>query len=351
MTEFHKSTFGGRFVAAGEFLPGNLMARADSDMRAVVEAWTDLGARPIESLLPRDVRRQPDLEAAARALLARADREGELAQNVETEDLAVSTPDGDMAIRLYRPQQAGDGPLPVILYFHDGGFVAGGIEQSQAVPRALARRTGAIVAVPAYRLAPEHHFPAAHDDSYAAWLWLVEEARSLGGDPARLALIGEGAGGNLAINVALQAHAERSIKPVHQVLIHPIASNDLTSPSYIENLRAAPVGTPTMQYFFRHAFASRADAADPRIALLGRKDFKGLPPTTLVLAEIDPLRGEGEALAERLHEQGVSVDLRIYEGVTQGFFGLGALVNKAMFAQSQVAGNLLEAFAAKSRKI
>jgi len=125
----------------------------------------------------------------------------------------------------------------------------------------------------------------------------------------------------------------------------------MSTPSYVENMRARPVGTPTMQWFFRHLLESRAETADPRLNLIERTDFKGLPPATLVIAEIDPLRSEGELLGEALHKQGVSVDVRFYEGVTQGFFGLGSVVNKAMFAQSHVANNLVEAFAASRRKI
>lgn len=327
------------------------MVRADSDMRHVLEALVELGAKPLESCLPVEARRQPTPEDAVKMLLARAGREDD-DQGVDTDDIVIAGPEGEFPARVYRSRMT-DATVtpPMILYCHDGGWVTGSLDACDATPRALAKKTGAVVISPQYRLAPEHKFPAAHDDCYATWLWLIEEGATLGGDPGKAAVVGEGAGANIAINIALQAHAERIVMPVHQVLIHPIAGNDMANASYVENMRARPVGTPTMQWCFRHALETRTDSADPRINLVERTDFKGLPPVTLILAEIDPLRSEGELLGDVLHAQGVSVDTRLYEGVTQGFFGLGAIVNKAMFAQSQVANNLVEAFALSRRKI
>lgn len=351
MTFFHDRTTGTAPGQTGDFLTGNPMARADADIRHVLEALHEMGAKPLESCLPAEARKQPTLEDAAKMLLARAGRDQD-DQGVDADDIVIAGPEGDIPARVYRSRLT-DATVtpPMLLYCHDGGWVVGSLDACDATPRALAKKTGAVVVSPHYRLAPEHKFPAAHDDCYAVWLWLIEEGATLGGDPGKAAVVGEGAGANIAINIALQAHAERIAMPVHQVLIHPIAGNDMASASYIENMRAQPVGTPTLQWFFRHALETRADAADPRINLVGRSDLKGLPPTTLILAEIDPLRTEGELLAEALHAQGVSVDLRLYEGVPQGFFGLGAIVNKAMFAQSQVANNLVEAFALSRRKI
>lgn len=351
MTSFHDRSTGEALGQAGEFITGNPMVRADADMAHVIEALGDLGARPLEACLPAEARRQASLEDAARMVLARAGRE-EDESGVEVEDIVIAGPEGDIPARVYRSRLT-DATVtpPMILYCHDGGWVVGPGEESATTPRALARKTGAVVVAPRYRLAPEHKFPAAHEDCYAAWLWLLEHGASLGADPGKAAVVGEGVGANMALNISLQAHGERIAMPVHQVLVHPVAGKDMANASYIENMRARPVGTPTMQWCFRHAFQTRADAADPRIDLVGRRDFKGLPPVTLILAEIDPLRSEGEELAEVLHAQGVSVDLRVYDGVTQGFFGLGTLVNKAMFAQSQAANNLVEAFALRRRKI
>jgi acetyl esterase len=234
---------------------------------------------------------------------------------------------------------------PVVLYFHGGGFVTGDLDSHDASARALARRTGAIVVSVAYRLAPEHKFPAAHDDAWSAWRWLTDTVRDLAGDVRRLAVAGEDAGANLAANVAVRARDEGAARPVHQLLIHPIAGNDLTTASYGETLRAQPVGLPAMRWRFRQAFADEREAEDARINLARREDLAGVAPATVVLAGIDPLRSEGEALAEALDHAGVPVNCWTYEGVTQGFFGLGLVVTKALFAQSESADALGKAFA------
>ena len=195
------------------------------------------------------------------------------------------------------------------------------------------------------RLAPEHKFPAAHEDAWAAWRWLVEHVRELAGDSKRLALAGEDAGANLAAHVALRARDERGTQPVHQVLVHPIAGNDMTTPSYGETLRARPIGLASMRWRFRQVFGDEAEAGDARINLVAREDWAGVAPATLVLAGIDPLRSEGEALADALEQAGVPVNCWTYEGVTQGFFGLGLVVTKALFAQSDTADALGKAFA------
>ena len=213
----------------------------------------------------------------------------------------------------------------------------------------LARQTGAVVVAPAYRLAPEHKFPAAHEDAYAAWLWMIENAETLGGDAARAAVFGEDAGANMALNIALQARDEAMQAPVHSVLVTPIAGTDVTRPSHIENARARPLGTALLQWYFRHAFANKADAADPRIGLAQREDFAGINPVTLILADIDPVRSEGEALALKLNEADVWVDAKVYEGVSHDFFALGRVVNKARFAQAQALTNLNEALKASRR--
>jgi acetyl esterase len=156
---------------------------------------------------------------------------------------------------------------------------------------------------------------------------------------------GEDAGANLAANVALRARDEGAIRPVHQVLIHPIAGHDLATPSYGETLRAQPIGLPGMRWRFRQSFGEAEEAQDRRIALVERDDLAGVAPATIVLAEIDPLRSEGEALGEAFEQAGVPVNCWIYEGVTQGFFGLGLVVTKALFAQSDAADALGKAFA------
>ena len=251
--------------------------------------------------------------------------------------------------RLYRPPDLLPRLNPLILYFHGGGFVTGDLDSHDASARALARRSGALVLSVGYRLAPEHAWPAAHDDAWTAWLWLGDQAHRLGGDPRRVAVAGEDAGANLALHVALRARDARGHRPVHQGLIHPMAGTDLTTPSYGETLRALPIGMPAMRWRLRQLFADGPPDNEPLLNLARRADLAGLAPATIILARIDPLRSEGEALAAALQRAGVPVTSAIYEGVTQGFFGLGLIVNKALFAQADLADALVRAFAASAR--
>jgi acetyl esterase len=327
-----------------ELIAGDPMTRLDADMKHVLDRLADMGSRPLELLTPEMARRQPRPTEAISAVLGRQGRERP-DDGVEVEDIAVAGAEGELPGRIYRPIGLLSRLNPMVLYFHGGGFVTGDLDSHDATARALARRTGAIVVSVAYRLAPEHKFPAAHDDAWAAWRWLTEKVRDLAGDPKRLAVAGEDAGANLAANIALRARDEGAIRPVHQVLIHPIAGHDQATPSYGETLRAQPIGLPAMRWRFRQTFADEAEAEDTRINLVGRDDFAGVAPATVVLAGIDPLRSEGEALAEVLEHAGVEVNCWTYEGVTQGFFGLGLVVTKALFAQSDTADALGKAFA------
>ena len=327
-----------------ELIAGDPMAQLDADMKHVLERLADMGARPLDMLSPDLARRQPRPTEAISAILGRQGRERP-DDGVEAEDVTLPGVEGELSARIYRPIGLLSRLNPLVLYFHGGGFVTGDLDSHDASARALARRTGAIVVSVGYRLAPEHTFPAAHDDAWAAWRWLGEKVRDLAGDPRRLAVAGEDAGANLAANIALRARDEGAIRPVHQVLIHPIAGHDLATASYGEALRAQPIGLPAMRWRFRHAFAEPADAEDARIALAGRDDLGGVAPATIVLAAIDPLRSEGEALAEALERAGVAVNCWTYEGVTQGFFGLSLVVTKALFAQSDTADALGKAFA------
>lgn len=328
-------------------LRGDPTARADLDMTRVLDALRALGPEPIEDLTPEAARRQPALPDAVRALMA----EGGVTpapDGVVAHDVRYSGADGDLPARIYRP--AGDGALrPIVLYFHGGGWVLADLDAYDATPRAIAARTGAVVVSAHYRLAPEHKFPAAHEDALEAYRWVIEEAEALGGDPSRIAVMGESAGGNLAINVAIAARDEGLPLPTHQVLITPVAGVDMETPSYQINEHARPLNKAMMGWFVGHALADAQAQEDPRIDLVGRADLSGLPPTTLITAEIDPLRWEGQALAEKLRAAGVAVNAVDFEGVTHEFFGMSEVVRDARLAQEAVARDLVAAFAADER--
>ena len=316
---------------ADETLP-----RLDADMAHVLAVLKSMGWKRLEHCTAQEARALPTLEMAMRRIL----REPAEDLRVTLEYRLIPGPEGEMRVRLYRPAGEPTGPRPLILYLHDGLFVFGEAEGQDATPRALALRTGASVLAAHYRQAPEHRFPAAHEDAEAAWTWLLQHAEDLGGTPGRAAIVGEGSGANLAVNIAIAAKAAGETLPRHLGLITPMAAMLHELPSHIAHARAEPVGTEALKWAVRKLVRQRDDMHEARLNIAGRSDLAGLPPATVIIAGIDPLRSEGEALADALRRAGVWVDATVYEGVTHGFAGLHQIVNKAMFAQAQLAQNL-----------
>ena len=214
------------------------------------------------------------------------------------------------------------------------------IDTYDSSARALAKATNAIVVSVEYRKAPEHKFPAAHEDAYAAYRWVLRNADSFEGDPSMVAVAGESAGGNLAAAVCLMARARGELLPVYQALIYPIAGYDFNTSSYRENANAKPLDRPMMAWFFEKYLREPADGKHPWIDLVNARDVSGLPPATIITADIDPLRSEGKRYAERLLEAGVPVSYRNFKGVTHEFFGMGAVVGDAKKAVRLVANGM-----------
>lgn len=246
--------------------------------------------------------------------------------DIATRDITIPGPAGDIIACGYTP--AGEGPFPVIVYYHGGGWVIADIDTYDASARSLSLGTGAIVVSSHSRQGPEHVFPAAHDDADAAYVWVVENAGNLNGD-ARIAVADESAGSNLAANVAIRARDPRITQPLHQLLAYPVAGNDMNTESYLENAEAAPMGKADMEWFVDHAFAEIAVAGHPRINLVGRDDLSGLPPASLITAQIDPPRSESMAYGAALQADGDTVAMRNYYGVSHEFFGMGAVLPQA----------------------
>ena len=314
--------------------------RLDADMQHLLDVLAGMEPKPLERCSAAEARAQPSLATALRRLLPAAPDD----QGVNMELRLLPGPEGELRARIYRPAAADSGAaLPMILYLHGGGWVVGDLDDYDPSPRMLARRCGAVVVSAHYRQAPEHRFPAAHADSHAAWHWMLAHAESLGGDPRRTAVAGEGSGANMALDVALAAR-QGTVPPRHLLLVSPMAGTDFTRPSYLETPRMRPIGAATVRWFYRKLVRDKADLADPRLNPVERADLAGLAPTTIILAEHDPLRSEGEALAHALRRSGVWVDMTVYRGVTHQFFPMGGIVNKGMFAQGQAARNLLDSF-------
>lgn len=314
--------------------------RTDSDMQKVLNAQAAFDPKAIEKTTPDEARQQPTVADAVKRVLADQGKDASptvLVPGVTSKDITVAGAAGDLPATVYTP--AGTGPFPVVLYFHGGGWVIADRRVYDGGARGLARQANAIVVSVDYRLAPEHRFPAAHDDAVAAWRWLGSNAASLGGDPRRLALAGESAGGNLAVATAIAARDKGLATPRHVLAVYPVAQTTTDTASYLKYADAKPLNRPMMLWFVAHATDSAADLKDPRLDLV-HADLHGLPPVTLINAEIDPLRDDGAQLEQALRAQGVPVERKLYDGVTHEFFGTAAVVQKAQDAQVYGGGRL-----------
>jgi acetyl esterase/lipase len=326
------------------------MAAIDPQMKEVLDALQKLDPKPIEQLEPKEARQQPTPADAVKRVLEQRGQSTEPEAVAEVDDRKIDHADSTMPlvgknpIRIYTP--FGDGPFPILLYFHGGGFVIADLDVYDSTPRALANAADCIVVSAHYRQGPEDPYPAAHEDALKAYDWAIENSEQIGGN-GTIAIAGESAGGNLACSTSLRAKDAGMPLPVAQLLVYPIADGDSSKPAYSEHADAKPLSTQMMEWFTKHY---RPDANDPHFALT-QANLSGLPPTTIVNAEIDPLRDDGPALAEGLRAAGVDVEHRHFEGVTHEFFGMGAVVDKAKqaveFSACRLARNLQAAGAKK----
>lgn len=319
------------------------MAQPATEMKAVLDKLQELGAKPIGTQSVEATRKGPTPADAAMAVMKEKGVQPDAAvAAVKTKDMMIPGAAGEIPIRIYTPE--GTGPFPVVVYFHGGGWVIADIDTYDASARAIAAGAKAIVVSADYRHAPEHKFPAAHEDANAAYKWVVENSGSFNGDASKIALVGESAGGNLAANVAITARDQKLTAPLAAVLVYPVAGKDMTTPSYVENAEAMPLSKQAMEWFVSNVFESKEQVADPRLDLVNRKDLAGLPPTTIINAEIDPLRSEGEMLAEKMKAAGVATEQKTYDGVTHEFFGMAAFVPQAKEATDMAVAALSKAF-------
>ena len=253
---------------------------------------------------------------------------------------------GEIPVRIYTPE--GNPPMGVLVYYHGGGWVLGDLESHDRVCRSLANKAGCVVVSVDYRLAPEHVFPAAADDCYAATKWVAENAASLGADPARLAVGGDSAGGNLAAAVAMMARDQGGPAIAFQLLFYPVTDCALDTPSQKEFAADGFVlSRGDMEWFWNHYLGTGSDAekTNPYACPLRAKNLAGLPPALVMTASHDPLRDEGERFAQRLISAGVKVTCTRYEGVTHGFISFADALDKGKAGQQQAADALKVAFA------
>ena len=314
----------------------------DDQMWAVVEQFISYEVPPLPSLTAEQARELPLFRAAANDILRKYDITPEPAKVMINHRVIPNDTDPSLLVRIYTPRE-GTGPFPVIVYYHGGGWVIANLDTYESSAAALAEKTGAIVMSVAYRQAPKHPFPAAHNDAFAAYRWARDSAAVINGDPKEVATAGESAGGNLAVAVALMAKDAGVALPEHILSVYPIADGDVESPTYDEYANALFLNRPLMVWFFDLYYPEWKSQDNPLISLV-EADLSGLPPTTIINAEIDPLRAEGGDLADRLEKAGVPVTRRVYENVTHEFFGLDAILEQAEHAQNLAAKELRQAF-------
>ena len=250
----------------------------------------------------------------------------------------------EIPVRVYTPE--GNSPMGVLVYFHGGGWVLGDLESHDRVCRALANLAGCVVVSIGYRLAPEHVFPAAAEDCYAATKWVSENASSLGADPSRLAVGGDSAGGNLAAVVSMMARDRGGPSIAFQLLLYPVTDAAMDTPSQKEFASDGFVlSRADMEWFWNNYVESSAEKMNQYASPLRAKNLAGLPPALILTASHDPLRDEGERFAQRLISSGVKVTCTRYEGVTHGFVSFADALDKGKEGQRQAADALKVAFA------
>lgn len=319
--------------------------------QAIVDRHASMGTLPIHLLSPEIARRQPSFADAAQSLLAeRGDPEPEAVSSVE--DHQITGPDGNaLNLRIYRPAAAApQDVLPITIYVHGGGWVLGDLDTYDPSARAICNAGQTMVFSLDYRNAPEAKFPNAHHDISHATRWVIENASRFYGDPNLFAIAGESAGANMAIATTFELFDNDGTQPIAQILIQPVTSTAMNTRSYAECLDARPLYSAMMNWFFTHLIDNADQLADPRLNTLARGDEKlaTLPPTLIITGERDPLRDEGEELADRIHNAGARVALRRHNGVPHEFFGFGKLIPEARQAQILVGNTLQKAFAANA---
>jgi len=307
-------------------------------MEEIVDAYMALHPLPIQILSAPNARNLPTPRDAVEAVLTKHHQSNLVEPVGSVKHILIPGPGGDLLARVYTP--FGSGPFPVLVYFHGGGWVIANLDTYDSSCRALTNAAGFIVVSVAYRQAPEHKFPAAADDAYAATQWVMANAASLNGISSKVAIGGESAGGNLAAVTALRIRDMHARMPIHQLLVYPITNYNFDTPSYREYANAPFLTRAAMMWFWEKYLPSPADGSNPYASPLRAQSLKHLPSATVIVDENDPLRSEGTAYAERLKDAGVPTVFTLYNGVTHEFFSMSAVLDQARRAVAEAAKGL-----------
>lgn len=301
--------------------------------QSFLDKITAAGVPPVEALT---------LEELRMAIAWRRSYAGRPEATAKVEDRTILSPTGELRLRIYTPK--GQAPFPVLVFFHGGGWTTGDLDTMDTPLRALTNRASCVVVSVDYRLAPEHKFPAAIEDAYAATCWVVNNASGIQGDSARIAVGGDSSGGNIAAAVALMARDRGEPSLIYQLLVCPVTNHDFNTLSYQENGDGYLLTKNSMVWFWKQYLKDENDGRHPYASPLQAQDLSGLPPALVITAEYDPLRDEGEAYAARLQKAGVSVVIKRYEGMIHGFFEMAALLDTSRLAIEETSQALRSAF-------
>jgi acetyl esterase len=315
------------------------MTTLDPDNQRVLDMMKAAGRPPVASLEPPQAR---EMYRAGRGVL-----QPDLPDMAEVRDLAAPGPVGDIPLRLYRGLGTPAGPLPVLVFYHGGGYVIGDLDTHDYVCRKLANVTRCAVIAVDYRLAPEHKFPAAVDDAAAALRWIVSEAASLNIDPARVAVGGDSAGGNLSANMAHMARDGDVPAICFQLLLYPGTDMSMAQASYKKDWTQYPLSIEAIRYFLKHYLGSDTDYTDWRAAPLTAPNFRELADAFVLTAGHDPLADEGMEYARKLEANGVRVISVHMSDQMHGFLTMGRVVRAADLALDMAGAALVKAFAAE----
>ena len=305
----------------------------DAQVKALMDQMAALGGPQIQDLSPVQARKM-----AGQGFMVPPEM---LEKPARIENRKIPGPAGEIPVRIYTPE--GKGPFPILVFYHGGGWVICDLDTHDGPCRYLTNHARCVTVSVDYRLAPEHKFPAGVEDCWAALKWVAANAASLNGDPKRIAVGGDSAGGNLSAVIAQLARDAAGPKLVFQLLIYPATEAELDTYSH-KTFRDYFLTAESIKWFWGHYLRTDADRKDPRAAPALTKDLKGLPPALVITAEFDPLRDEGEAYGERLRAAGVPVTITRYDGMIHGFYSLYHVLDKGKEALAQSAAALKQAF-------
>ncbi len=305
----------------------------DPQIKAMLDQLAAVESVDYSKVTPEGMRQTIKLISAA---------DGPLEAVAAVEDAHADGPVGPIPLRVYRAAaiDPGGAPPPIFVWYHGGGWVIGDLDTADTTCRKLANRTGALVISVGYRLAPEHPAPAPLEDAWAALRWVEERAGALGGDTTRLAVGGDSAGGNLSALLAVRARDEGGPALRHQLLVYPATDLTRSYPSHAENGEGYLLTSEAMSWFLGHYLGPADDPKHPSLSPLYTDDLSGVADASIITAELDPLRDEGEAYAARLRDSGVAVDLRCYDGMVHGFLQMAGVTPVADAAVSEAASRL-----------